>query len=211
VKLPHLPAWAPWAAGAAILGALVLRAWKPPSGAPSGGGGFWGPADPFNGAPVDAYASLEPEDSCDPTPKPGVLLFRQWVIDTWGERTNPPSPQNIVRACDVGGSSGHKQGKAWDQMVTDLAQGQAVVDALLATDSAGNPHALARRAGIRYLIWNKQMWRAYSHNGNPPGSWEPYTGGESAHTDHVHYSFSEDGAAGLTSLYDALRAGAVVA
>lgn len=207
--LRRLPTWTPWALGAAIVAAIVY-AWKPPEGGGGGsGGGFWGPPDPFNGAPVDAYAALESEEACDPSAKPGVLLFRQWVLDTWGER--PGSPQNIVRGCDSGGASGHKQGKAWDQMTTDIAQGQAVVDALLATDAVGNPHALARRAGIRYMIWNKQMWRAYPYAGAPAGSWSPYTGGESAHTDHVHYSFSTDGADGLTSLYDAIRAGAPIA
>lgn len=207
MKLPRLPSWTPWAAlGALIAG--VLYAWKPADGSGGSGGGLWGPPDPFQGKPVDAYAHLEPEDGCDPTAKPGVLLFRQWALSTWGERTNPPSPQNIVRGCDVGGASGHKQGKAWDLMTNSIEHGQSIVDALLAPDPVtGEADALARRAGIRYMIWNKQMWRAYPHGSLASGAWDAYTGGESAHTDHIHFSFSEDGAAGLTSLYDTLRAG----
>jgi hypothetical protein len=86
-------------------------------------------------------------------------------------------------------------------MTTSRAHGQAVVDALLAPDPrTGDPHALARRAGIMYIIRDRRMWRAYPWAGAPRGAWAPYQG-DSAHTDHVHLSLSRRGAAGETSLY----------
>jgi hypothetical protein len=188
----------------ALIGAVVGAAVTAILSHREDGGGLVGP-DPFDGAPVDPYAPQDTQkpDECDPTPKPGVLAFRKWALDRWGER--PGSPQNISRDCAIGGQSEHKVGRAWDLMTNSIEHGQSVVDALLAPDPAsGEPHALARRAGIMYIIWNHQMWRAYPHAGRPSGDWQPYTGGESAHTDHVHFSFSKAGAAGETSLYPAL-------
>jgi hypothetical protein len=173
----------------------------------AGGGSSSSPS-----SPVDPYAPQQTDHpgACDPSAKPGVLMFRQWAIQKWGQAPGTaahPTPQNIVRGCDKG-TSEHEQGRAWDMMTTGLAHGQAVVDALTAPDPAtGEPDALARRAGIMYMIWDHRMWRAYPHAGLPSGSWAPYTGGEAAspHTDHIHFSFSKAGADGLTSLYDQLR------
>lgn len=187
------------AAIAALLGiGLIARR--------TGEGGTGSPyRDPGQQDPVDPYAprDVSPTAVCDPTPKPGVLMFRRWAIDKWGQREKPPSPQNISRACDDKVDE-HQEGRAWDLMTRDLAHGQEVVDALLATGPTGEPHELARRAGIMYLIWNKQMWRAYPHAGMPAGSWHAYTGA-SPHTDHVHLSFSHAGAAAETSLYRQLE------
>lgn len=213
MKLPPLPSWAPWAAVGAALAALVAYAWKPPEGGSQGGGGsFWGPPDPFGGRPVDPYAPQQTNHpgACDPVAKEGVKLFRQWAIDRWGER--PGSPQNIVRQC-AEGKSEHEQGRAWDMMTNSIEHGQSVIDALTAPDPiSGEPNALMRRAGVMYAIWNHQMWRSYPHGSLPAGSWDVYTGGEAAspHVDHIHFSFSIDGADGLTSLYDAIRAGTAI-
>jgi hypothetical protein len=149
--------------------------------------------------PVDEYAPRESATGFDPTPKPGTKAFRAWAIRTWGER--PGSPENIGRWDRTDKPSEHHEGRAWDLMTRDKAHGQAVVDALLAPDpTTGEPHALARRAGIMYLIWNKQMWRAYPWQGAPSGSWSPYSGA-STHEDHVHFSFSRRGGEGETTLY----------
>lgn len=149
--------------------------------------------------PMDPYALHEPATTFDPEPKPGTRAFRRFVLDRWGER--PGSPENIGRWDRTDRPSEHHEGRAWDLMVTSPEHGQAVVDALLAIDpETGEPHALARRAGVMYLIWNRRMWRAYPWQGAPAGSWAPY-GGENPHTDHVHISLSRAGGAGETSLY----------
>lgn len=183
------------AAGAGLAALLVARK-------VSDGGGVFSSSP---SSPVDPYAPQETNHPgvCDPVAKPGVLAFRQWALGKWGER--PGSPQNIVRACS-GGTSEHEQGRAWDLMTNSIEHGQGIVDALLAPEG-DEPNALARRAGLMYVIWNKQMWRAYPHGGLPSGSWAPYTGGESAHTDHIHFSFSKAGADGQTSLYGMIGSG----
>lgn len=154
---------------------------------------------------VEPYASADPTTAPDPVAKPGVKLFRAWVLGRWGERAG--SPENILRDWAIQPPSEHHEGRAWDWMMPEpaLERGQAVVDELLATSAEGEPHALARRAGVMFLIFNRRMWRAYPHAGAPAGSWAPY-GGASPHTDHVHVSFSRAGAAGATSLYPWLRA-----
>lgn len=211
-----LPRFAPWlvglAAGAAVLlMALVLDDGDTDPGGGGGGGGDLPPVDPY--AP---WETTQP-GQCDPTPKPGVLAFRKWVLGRWGQAEGTaahPTPQNISRDCAIGPNSEHPsehhEGRAWDLMTKSIEHGQAIVDALLAPDPAtGEPHALARRAGVMYLIWNHQMWRAYPWQGAPAGSWGPYTKGEAAspHVDHIHFSFSRAGAAGETSLYPMIDSG----
>lgn len=157
--------------------------------------------DPTQGAgPVDPYAPSEPTGPgvCSPTVKPGVKLFRRWVTERWGE--HPGSPENILRDCKVGGPSEHWEGRAWDWMIPSPEAAQAFLGELLATSAEGEPHAIARRAGVMYLIYNRRMWRAYPHLGAPSGSWSAYTG-PNPHTDHVHLSFSRAGANGTTSFY----------
>ena len=191
------------AAAAAFVGTLLLARKMSDSGG-------WGPFTPSEpDEPVDPYAPKDTATGCDPVAKPGVLKFRQWALDKWGQREKPPSPQNIIRACDDKADE-HQEGRAWDLMTRDKAHGNEVWNAMLAPDATGEPHALARRAGVMYIIWNKQMWRAYPHAGKPSGSISPYTGA-STHEDHLHFSFSHDGAAAKTSLYRMIDAGMPVA
>lgn len=178
--LPPAPLAAIAVGGVLLLRALLRR------------GGAAAPA-----LPVDPYAPHEPASGFDPTPKPGAIAFRKFIIDRWGER--PGSPQNIGRWDRTDKPSEHHEGRAWDLMTRDKAHGQAVVDALLAPEGS-EPHALARRAGLSYIIWNKQIWRAYPWGGKPAGSWSPYSGA-STHEDHVHFSLSRAGGRGDTSLY----------
>lgn len=49
---------------------------------------------------------------------------------------------------------------------------------------------------IKYLIWNKRMYRAYPHQGSPAWTWKPYNGAN-AHQHHVHISVVAD-----KNLYD---------
>lgn len=65
----------------------------------------------------------------------------------------------------------------------------SVIAHMLEGDEFGNTHALARRYGLMYVIWNQRWFKLYA----PSQGWQPYSG-ESAHTDHVHFSFSWDGA-----------------
>ena len=157
------------------------------------------PATPAFGAAIDAYAAYDDQDTCDPTAKPGALALRDLLEAAYPATTS----FGIGRDCAIGGTSEHKEGRAYDWGVNaanpaQLAMAQELLTWLLATDGYGNRHANARRLGIMYVIWNRQMWKAYA----PDKGWQPYSGA-SPHTDHVHFSLSRKGGSGLTSWYAA--------
>jgi hypothetical protein len=150
------------------------------------------PVGPIFNEAIDDYADYDGADTCDPTDKPGPQKFRDLL-----ERTYPETRiGGIGRACG-GGSSEHYEGRAYDWMVDAATQSHIADDLftwLFATDSYGNRHAMVRRLGIMYIIWDREIWRAYA----PERGWQPYDG-SNPHTDHVHFSFSWDGAYERTS------------
>lgn len=151
--------------------------------------------------PVDPYAPYEPQDVCDPTPKPGVVAFAKLLLEAY-----PVSGwSGISRDCGVRGTSEHKEGRAfdWAVSVSNPQQRAAAEDALaklLATDEDGNRHALFRRFGLMYVIWNRQIFSSTQ----PEAGWRPYACNSAAsyddcHVGHVHFSFSTAGAMARTS------------
>ncbi|OJF15067.1 peptidoglycan-binding domain-containing protein [Couchioplanes caeruleus] len=148
------------------------------------------PTIPVFGAAIDPYAAEDPQDSCDPSVKPGVAGFRELVL-----RTYPTTGDSgVVRECSPSEVSEHEEGRAWDWRVdarnsADRARVDEFLGWLLATDSHGNKHAMARRTGVMYVIWNGRIWGSY----RAAEGWRPYSGA-SPHTDHVHFSFSWAGA-----------------
>jgi hypothetical protein len=170
------------------------------------------PATPTFTAAIDPYPGYDAEDTCSATAKPGVVAFRDLLVRTYGSRWN-----NIVRSCS-GSVSGHEEGRSLDFrfLASDsaqLAQANAVLGWLLATDKYGNRHANARRLGLMYVQFNNKMWRGYNAN----AGWLPQTvtvGGvkrdcatlgatyvTSCHRDHIHFSFGWDGAYKRTSFF----------
>jgi hypothetical protein len=147
--------------------------------------------------PIDDYAPVEPVQTCDPSPKPGVVAFRDMVL-----KIAKGADLGISRDCAGGGDSKHTEGRAWDWAPPDSATATGFVDCLTSADSHGNPDALARRAGIRVIIWDRRIWTASTR------AWAPYTkpGGD-PHTGHVHFDFSWKGANAQTSLYAILEDG----
>ncbi|MDQ1648509.1 MAG: hypothetical protein QOG60_566, partial [Frankiaceae bacterium] len=68
----------------------------------------------------------------------------------------------------------------------------AVIDWMRSSDTAGNTTAVARRLGVEYFIYNKQMYGSWN-NFNPT----PYSCGTdptACHVDHIHFSFTWAGA-----------------
>jgi hypothetical protein len=169
---------------------IAVFAWLPPPADAA-------PAAPPFGSSIDAYAAWDEEDTCSRWEKPGVVALKKLVLQAYPTTVD----WNYVRACDAGNPSGHQQGTAWDWGIMRNGQPQTAVvndflNWLLATRD-GQADAMARRLGIMYIIWNRQIWRSYPHNGLPAGSWGPRSCDGSpgdCHTDHVHFSFSWDGA-----------------
>lgn len=186
-------------AGALLVGTLAAPAEALPDRRPSRVSAP-SPSTPLGLPPaVEPFAALDQQRGCDPSAKPGVLRFRKLVLTTYPDTGS----DGIVRACGIGGTSEHKEGRAWDWAVSarvpkQRAEAEAMLRWLLAPDAEGRPAAMARRLGIMYIVWDRHMWRAYDAR----AGWQPYSRGE-AHTDHVHFSFSRKGAAGRTSFWRA--------
>jgi peptidoglycan hydrolase-like protein with peptidoglycan-binding domain len=147
------------------------------------------------------------QKSCNPVAMPGAVKLGDLLRATY-----PGTSYGIARACGSDGiASEHYEGRAidWFTSVRDpagAARAKAVLDWLLAKDSAGHPYANARRLGVMYVIWNNHIWgsyraaegwRAYSTcASHPERAWDT-----SCHRDHIHISLSWAGAAGRTSYW----------
>ncbi len=189
----------------AFLGALIVGVLS------VGGSAYPAPSQPTFGPAIDDV-HYEGQSKCSPHPKPGVLAFQQMVL-----REYPSTGVGgISRACNVGGQSEHKEGRAWDWSVSahsasDRAKVQDLFDWLLAEDRFGNEYARARRLGVMYMIWNKRIWGSW-------GGWSVYCkmkngvcrdpedkSARSPHTDHVHFSFTWQAARRKTTFWNPSR------
>jgi hypothetical protein len=154
--------------------------------------------NPDFGPKIENFASYVPQSQCDPTPKPGVIAFRDMLLKAFPSTGS----DGITRDCNIGGTSEHKEGRAWDWAVSALdPKGVAIVNQvftwLFATDKYGHQDAMIRRLGIMYIVWNHHIWSAAI----PDQGWLPYNG-PNPHTDHVHFSFSWDGAYQRTTFWN---------
>lgn len=152
-------------------------------------------------AEVEGLPRYQGSTSCDPTSKPGVVRFATLVQATYAGTGS----SGTVRDCnDATSLSEHTEGRAWDWRVSktnaaQVAQVQAFHDWLLAPSSTGQLAANARRLGVMYIIWDRQIL----HVSRPDAGWRPYScsGVTDCHEDHVHYSFTWAGAQAQTSFW----------
>src|SRR5205807_2097292 len=63
-----------------------------------------------DGPQIEGYARYEGQSTCDPAPKPGALALRNLLLSHYAGTTS----LGISRACEVGGRSEHKEGRAFD-------------------------------------------------------------------------------------------------
>jgi hypothetical protein len=162
-----------------------------------------GPSAPVEApARVERFAPYVGQSICDPTPKPGTTALAETVLAYYGTGYDG----GTTRDCSIGGRSEHKEGRAWDWMVsaTDPAE-KAVAEEFLAWLLAEGPRGgdayNARRLGVMYVIWNQQIWSSYYAS----SGWRPYSG-SNPHTDHIHISLSWSGALQQTSWWTGVRA-----
>lgn len=150
------------------------------------------PAPPTKDLPttLDAAPPWQYSYSCDPNNKPGMVAFANLVSAHYNRPTWYGS-----RSCKWDNSQ-HYEGRAMDwPMNAYNAEDKAIGDAVAQWITANNGE-IARRFGVQSIIWNRQSWYLYK-----PGAWYPYNGA-SPHTDHLHISFTWDGAMGRTSWWD---------
>ncbi|HEY0643755.1 MAG TPA: hypothetical protein VGD39_10075 [Nocardioides sp.] len=155
--------------------------------------------------PLEPYAGYQPQTTCRHTPKPGILLLADWLVARGG------GYGPISRSCAGSSTSEHKESRAFDWLLdatseTDQALAAALLDEIFAPDDTGAPHALARRMGIMYVIWDDTMYASYdgfvakrylSSSCRKRRTCSPTL----RHRDHMHLSLTRQGAKGLTSWY----------
>ena len=158
---------------------------------------------------VEDYAGYEPQTKCAKNVKPGTAFLLRWLV---AEYPNTRSGSTL-RSCSGSSVSEHKDGRAldWGADASKRPQRRAVkrlLARIFTTDAQGNTHALARRMGIMYLIWNDHMYASYrqfeKRDYLSSGCRTQANCSQTLrHRDHVHISLSRRGAAALTSFYPA--------
>jgi len=157
------------------------------------------PTTPNFASTIESYTGYVGQSKCSGSAGRGVSAFRDTVLATF----TCTGDFGIMRACSSGGKSEHKEGRAWDwKLKNPRPAADALIKWLLASDKHGNRHAMARRLGIMYMIYNRKIWKAYQSD----RGWQRYTG-SNAHTDHIHFSFSWAGARKETTFWTARLAG----
>jgi hypothetical protein len=146
---------------------------------------------------IEVTPPYQPQTFCSPTVKPGTQALANKLTATYAGT----AIVSLVRPCGTDKSE-HYDGRAIDWGVDHRVdrqrlQGQAFLHWLFATDKAGNDHAMVRRLGVMYVIWNKQIWGSWSQK------WEPYScsGATACHVDHMHISLDWSGAMKKTSFW----------
>jgi len=167
------------------------------------------PADALADLPIEASV-YDPATRCTKRPRPGMLRMQAWLEENvrgvfWGSYR-----------CEMWGkkeASLHAENRAIDwhldaSVAADRSAAEALIELLLAPDSAGNEQALARRMGVEELIWDCTYWAAgmteridyrpcFDKRGKPRKHVNPTV----AHRDHVHIGMTRAGAAAKTSFW----------
>jgi peptidoglycan hydrolase-like protein with peptidoglycan-binding domain len=151
----------------------------------------------------EGFAAYVPQVSCDPKWRKGVRQFRDLVLKTYPQTQDWGS----LRDCTDDGTSEHLDGRAWDWKANakdpeEFAAATDLINWLMAEGPDGEAAYWARRLGIMYIGFNHRIWGAY----RAAEGWRRLSPSD-PHTDHVHFSFSWQGAFGRTSFWDGTPAG----
>jgi hypothetical protein len=175
------------------------------------------PPQPLKGNPADRLANQPIDDyrydhakRCRRGPSPGILALEAWLrLHVRGISWGVMRCEKLSRR----DYSLHAEGRAldWHLDVGDPADRSAardVIRLLLATDRAGNEHALARRMGVQEIIWDCRSWWSgsdrmddYSVCFTERGKRRRGVSPTLAHRDHIHFGLSRAGAAKRTSFW----------
>lgn len=155
---------------------------------------------------IEDYADYQPQKWCSPEAKPGTTELARYIVKQHGGGFG-----GISRRCRIGGVSEHKEGRAFDWTLdatrrADRKRANAFLDEIFATDKAGNEHALARRTGVMYVIWNDHIYssyRAFEARDYLASSCRSLRKCSASlrHRNHMHISLSRAGGKGKTSWY----------
>ena len=141
---------------------------------------------------------------CLRKPQPGTKLLQGWIDrhfrgESWG----------IVRCEKLSKRtrSLHSEGRALDWHLdarngAERRAANSLIEMLLAPDSLGNAHALARRMGVQEIIFNCRSWFSGAEAlGRYDACKGKHVDRTTAHKDHVHIGLNWQGAKALTSFW----------
>jgi hypothetical protein len=166
-------------------------------------------------APVEPYASYQPQTRCNPGAKAGTVALGRWLVRHHGGRFG-----GISRSCSGRSTSEHKEGRAFDwtldaRRAGHRARAARFLRAAFATGPSGERAELARRMGIMYVIWNDRTYASYRQFAA-----KPYLSSSCKrrskcsrtlrHRDHMHISLTRAAAVGRSSWYVGKVRGATV-
>lgn len=135
---------------------------------------------------VDLTTIFQSNQFCEPIDRPGLQAFGAILGDQW-ERPG----YTTSRSC-LDMKSEHYDGRAIDWQLNAFDEQDRRIGDEVALWLSANEGEMAKRFGIQSIIWNNRVFHAAN------GNWQGYTG-QSPHTDHIHFSFSWDGAMMRTS------------
>ncbi len=155
-------------------------------------------------ADIEPLPSYQAPVACDPVAKAGPKDLQALLKKTYGTTSF-----GITRGCSGTPTSEHQEGRALDWMLggsVSKADADAFLAWLLGTDKQKYSVAMARRMGIMYVVWQDKIFRVY----HPDIGWQPYldcakrpskADDTYCHRNHVHFSFTWDGAMARTSYW----------
>lgn len=170
------------------------------------------PADALAGQPIEGYR-YDYAKGCLHGAQPGTVALERWL------EQNAAGHAIGIYNCERLGSgySLHAEGRALDwgldvHVPAERREAYRLLDLFLASDSAGNQHALARRMGIQELIYNCTAWYGgdggtipyspcYDSHGRPVKIDDT-----TAHRNHIHIGLNWPGARQQTSFWRAVAA-----
>jgi hypothetical protein len=149
-------------------------------------------------------------DGCRKQVPKGMKALQRWL-----ERNVRGESWGIQRCERLKGDnfSLHSEGRAIDWrldagVAKERRAAMRLIRTLLATDSKGNPRALARRMGVQGLIFDCKSWWTgmdglgeYSYCYRRNGDLRNDLDRTAAHRDHIHIELNRDGARKRTSFW----------
>ncbi len=140
---------------------------------------------------VDRYPSYVPQSTCDPKERAGITAFKKLLLAKYPYTSDWGS----VRNCTDDGISEHLEGRAFDWHADSRNAKSFAAAANVLTWLTANNGYWAKRLGIMYIGYNHRIWAGYRAS----EGWRKLNG--NPHTDHVHFSFSWNGAYKRTSYW----------
>lgn len=157
-------------------------------------------------APVEPYATYQPQSVCSSWDKPGTKTLARWMVASFGGAYG-----SISRPCAGGSVSEHKEGRAFDWTLDaysspDRDRALRFLRSIFATGPTGERAELARRMGVMYVIWNDRIYAAYDQFAaraylSSSCKTTSTCSKTLRHRDHMHVSLTRAGGLARTSWY----------